>query len=73
MLRRDGKETFGCSVDCICRLIIILDFPLSLSFLYSTFGSPMVGGHAFADSFRHQEKTGKLQYARFINARDSGK
>jgi len=36
-----------------------------------TFGSPMVGGHAFADSFRHQEKTGKLQYARFINARDS--
>mmetsp|Transcript_6367 Transcript_6367/g.9002 ORF Transcript_6367/g.9002 Transcript_6367/m.9002 type:complete len:649 (+) Transcript_6367:3-1949(+) len=36
-----------------------------------TFGSPMVGGHSFADSFRHQELTGKLQYARFINARDS--
>lgn len=35
-----------------------------------TFGSPYVGGYAFADAFRHQERTGKLMYARFHNTRD---
>ena len=35
-----------------------------------TFGSPYVGGHRFADMWRHQEKAGKLQYARFFNHND---
>jgi hypothetical protein len=35
-----------------------------------TFGSPYIGGHEFADSFRHQEEMGKLMYARFYNSND---
>jgi hypothetical protein len=35
-----------------------------------TFASPMVGGQAFADSFRHQERNKKLMLARFHNATD---
>ena len=35
-----------------------------------TFGCPYVGGTAFYDSFRHQERKGKLQLARFFNNRD---
>lgn len=35
-----------------------------------TFGSPYVGGHGFAESFRHQEETKKLQYVRFYNHND---
>jgi predicted lipase len=35
-----------------------------------TFGSPYVGGHTFADSFMHQEASGKLMYARFYNNND---
>jgi hypothetical protein len=37
-----------------------------------TFGAPMVGGYAFADSFRHQERSQKLMLARFHNSRDLG-
>lgn len=36
-----------------------------------TFGSPYVGGHFFADAFRHQEETGKVMYARFYNHNDA--
>jgi len=36
-----------------------------------TFGSPYVGGHYFADAFRHQEETGKVMYARFYNHNDA--
>jgi predicted lipase len=36
-----------------------------------SFGSPMVGGQLFADSFRHQERTGKLMYVRFYNHNDA--
>lgn len=35
-----------------------------------TFGSPYVGGHAFADTFRHQERSGKLQVVRVYNNND---
>lgn len=35
-----------------------------------TFGSPYVGGHGFADCWRHQESQSKLQYARFYNHND---
>mmetsp|Transcript_21782 Transcript_21782/g.31554 ORF Transcript_21782/g.31554 Transcript_21782/m.31554 type:complete len:392 (+) Transcript_21782:1745-2920(+) len=35
------------------------------------FGSPYVGGHAFAASFRHQERSSKVQLARIHNARDA--
>ena len=35
-----------------------------------TFGCPFVGGTAFYESFRHQERKGKLQLARFFNKRD---
>jgi len=35
-----------------------------------TFGCPYVGGTAFYESFRHQERKGKLQLARFFNNRD---
>ena len=37
-----------------------------------TFGAPMVGSYAFADSFLYQERQGKLMLARFHNARDMG-
>jgi len=37
-----------------------------------TFGAPMVGGYAFADSFRFQEQKRKLMLARFHNSRDLG-
>lgn len=35
-----------------------------------TFGCPFVGGTDFYASFRHQERTRKLQLARFFNTRD---
>jgi len=35
-----------------------------------TFGSPYIGGHDFADMFRHQEMNGKIHYARFYNHND---
>lgn len=35
-----------------------------------TFASPMLGGQAFADTFRHQERSKKLMLARFHNASD---
>jgi len=35
-----------------------------------TFGSPYCGGHSFADAWRHQEMSRKLQYARFWNHND---
>jgi len=35
-----------------------------------TFGCPMVGGQAYADSFRYQERKRKLMLARFYNSRD---
>ena len=35
-----------------------------------TFAAPMVGCHAFADAFRHQEQTGKLRHARLYNEFD---
>lgn len=35
-----------------------------------TFGCPYVGGLAFYESFRHQERRGKLQLVRFFNKRD---
>ena len=35
-----------------------------------TFGSPYVGSHEFADCWRHQERTNKLQCARFFNSND---
>jgi len=35
-----------------------------------TFGAPMVGSHAFADSFLHQEREQKLMLARFHNSKD---
>ena len=35
-----------------------------------TFGCPYVGGLAFYESFRHQERKGKLQLVRFFNKRD---
>jgi len=35
-----------------------------------SFGSPYVGSHDFADSWRAQEEAGKLQYARFKNHND---
>lgn len=38
-----------------------------------TFGAPMVGGYAFAEAFRHQERSQKLMLARFHNRRDLGK
>lgn len=36
-----------------------------------TFGSPYVGGRAFADAFKYQEHHNKIRYARFYNVRDS--
>jgi len=36
-----------------------------------TFGSPYVGGHTMADAFRHQERTGKLRYARVYDHNDT--
>ena len=38
-----------------------------------TFASPYVGGHSFADAFRHLEKTKKIEYARFYCHNDVGK
>lgn len=38
-----------------------------------SYGAPYVGGHAFADAFRHQERIRKLQHARFYNSNDIGK
>ena len=35
-----------------------------------SFGSPYVGSHDFADSWRAQEEAGKLRYARFKNHND---
>lgn len=35
-----------------------------------TYGAPYMGGHTFADAFRHQEKSGKVQCARFYNNND---
>ena len=35
-----------------------------------TYGAPYVGGHAFADAFRHQENAGKVRFARFYNNND---
>ncbi|KAL7491747.1 hypothetical protein ACHAWT_001050 [Skeletonema menzelii] len=35
-----------------------------------TYGAPYVGGHAFADAFRHQESLRKVQCARFYNSND---
>ncbi|CAB9524394.1 Phospholipase A1 [Seminavis robusta] len=35
-----------------------------------SFAAPMVGCHAFADAFRHQESVGKLRHARFFNESD---
>lgn len=36
-----------------------------------SFGSPYVGGHDFADSWRHQEQKGRIMYARFYNHNDT--
>jgi predicted lipase len=35
-----------------------------------SYGMPYAGSHSFADAFRHQEKTRKLQHARFYNSDD---
>jgi len=35
-----------------------------------TFGGPLVGGFAFADAVRYQERVGKLRIARFHNVKD---
>jgi hypothetical protein len=35
-----------------------------------TYGAPYMGGHTFADAFRHQEKSRKVQCARFYNNND---
>jgi len=36
-----------------------------------TFGSPYVGGRAFADAFKYQEQANKMRYVRMYNKRDS--
>eukprot|EP00977_Amphora_coffeiformis_P016504 scaffold5126_cov190-Amphora_coffeaeformis.AAC.1 len=36
-----------------------------------SFGSPYVGGHDFADSWRYQEQKGRIMYARFYNHNDT--
>mmetsp|Transcript_1989 Transcript_1989/g.2939 ORF Transcript_1989/g.2939 Transcript_1989/m.2939 type:complete len:902 (-) Transcript_1989:66-2771(-) len=35
-----------------------------------TYGAPYMGGHTFGDAFRHQERSRKVQCARFFNNND---
>jgi hypothetical protein len=37
-----------------------------------TYGMPLMACNSFADAFRHQEKTRKVQHARFYNDGDVG-
>ena len=37
-----------------------------------TYGMPLMASNAFADAFRHQEKSRKVQHARFYNSNDVG-
>ena len=37
-----------------------------------TYGMPLMASNAFEDAFRHQEKSRKVQHARFYNSNDVG-